>query len=106
MKVFRKNEEREFADLLTNVMGLNEVKLILSFSLLTKFHHNLILSFKVFTIKSVKHIMVKIEMAMKEKAIKFYKERKLEYTRISVMNNKERNARNAKRVYGSKSGGD
>ena len=96
MKVFRKNEEREFADLLTNVMGLNEVKLILSFSLLTKFHHNLILSFKVFTIKSVKHIMVKIEMAMKEKAIKFYKERKLEYTRIWVMNNKERNARNAK----------
>ena len=96
MKVFRKNEEREFADLLTNVMGLNEVKRILSFSLLTKFHHNLILSFKVFTIKSVKHIMVKIEMAMKEKAIKFYKERKLEYTRIWVMNNKERNARNAK----------
>ena len=96
MKVFRKNEEREFADLLTNVMGLNEVKRILSFSLLTKFHHNLILSFKVFTIKSVKHIMVKIEMAMKEKAIKFYKERKLEYTRIWVMNNKERNTRNAK----------
>ena len=35
-------------------------------------------------------------MAMKEKAIKFYKERKLEYTRIWVMNNKERNTRNAK----------
>ena len=47
MKVFRKNREREFADLLTNVMGLNEARRILSYSLLTTFHHNLIPSFRV-----------------------------------------------------------